>query len=284
MRQIKQEKINNKKVAETIKKEKKFLLKDILFNKQKVQNLANQIEKSCKETFISNEKVFKKEDFVKDILKEFPFLELKERMYCMRDNLYKYLNQDMQIDYLEAIEIIKKSLPDELDNTKTDGDFGDFIYAPYAEYVSHFGLEKKHLKKSLNMLEEITKRFSSEYAIRHFWNEYEEETYLKFLSWSKSPYYHVRRLASEGSRPRLPWGKKINLHYTKTEKILDNLFYDKCRYVTRSVANHLNDISKIDKDFVIRKLNEWEKSNKQNEKEFEFIKKHATRTIRKKNL
>jgi 3-methyladenine DNA glycosylase AlkC len=110
------------------------------------------------------------------------------------------------------------------------------------------------------MLEEITKRFSAEYPIRAFWKTFEEETFEKFVEWSKSPYYHVRRLASEGSRPRLPWGKKILLHYTRTEVFLDVLFTDTARYVTRSVANHLNDISKIDPEFVMRKLDAWENS------------------------
>jgi len=66
------------------------------------------------------------------------------------------------------------------------------------------------------------------------------------LNWSKSENYHHRRLASEGSRQKLPWCQKINLDYKKTIKILDNLYFDESRYVTRSVANHLNDISKID--------------------------------------
>ncbi len=255
-----------------MKKKPKFYLKDILFNREKVNKIANEIELA-----INNRFDFNKDNFINDIIKEFQKLELKERIYHIRDTLYKYLPSD----YLLAIEIIKSALPEELNNNLTDGDYGDFIYAPYSEYISKYGIDKKYLNKSLTMLEEITKRFSVEYAIRDFWNNYENETYDKFIKWSKSKNYHVRRLASEGSRMRLPWGKKINLDYRKTEKILDNLFYDKTRYVTRSVANHLNDISKIDKDYVLRKLEEWKNSNKQNIKEMEFIIKHATRSIRK---
>jgi 3-methyladenine DNA glycosylase AlkC len=44
----------------------------------------------------------------------------------------------------------------------------------------------------------------------------------------------------------------------------------------------LNDISKIDPEFVLRKLDKWESSEKQERKEMEFIRKHATRTMRKK--
>jgi 3-methyladenine DNA glycosylase AlkC len=113
-------------------------------------------------------------------------------------------------------------------------------------------------------------------AIRTFLNEFEIETMEKILLWSKSQNYHIRRLTSEGTRPKLPWAKKIKLDYKKGIIILDNLYNDKTRYVTRSVANHLNDISKINPDFVIETLKKWE-NNANNKKEFEYIKKHALR-------
>jgi 3-methyladenine DNA glycosylase AlkC len=263
------------------KKIPKFYLKDRLFNRGKVEKIAEELAVGFK--FFKKD--FAKQKFTEDVLEKFPELELKQRIFHITETLYKYF-KIANLDYLESLEIILKALPNELDDSLSDGDFGDFIYSPYGEYVAKYGLEKKYLKNSLNTLEEITKRFSVEFPIRDFWNTHEKEVFDKFLKWSKSKNYHVRRLASEGARPRLPWGKKINLHYLQTEKILDNLFLDKTRYVTRSVANHLNDISKIDKDFVLRKLIEWEKENTihkmQTEKEMEFIKKHATRTLRKK--
>jgi 3-methyladenine DNA glycosylase AlkC len=97
-----------------------------------------------------------------------------------------------------------------------------------------------------------------EYSIRFFINKHEEKTIEKIILWSKSQNYHVRRLASEGSRPKLPWGEKINLDYKKTIQILDNLYHDKTRYVTRSLANHLNDISKKDYELVLNTLKKWE--------------------------
>jgi 3-methyladenine DNA glycosylase AlkC len=259
-------------MAKKVKKIPKFYLKDQLFNREKVEKLAKEIFAVYTD--------FKQKDFIEDVMTKFPELELKERIHHITEMLWKYLPKD----YSQAITIIKKALPKELDNTKKDKDFWDFIYAPYGQYIAKYGLDTPYLWSSLHMLEEITKRFSAEYAIRDFWNTFEKEVHEKFLEWSKSEHYHVRRLASEGSRPKLPWGKKIQLHYKKTEKILDNLFYDSTRYVTRSVANHLNDISKIDTEFVIRKLQEWEKSGKQEKKEMEFIKHHATRTLRKKEL
>lgn len=255
-----------------IKKTPKFFLKDRLFHREKVEKLSDEISSVYTD--------FQRDRFIHDVLERFGELELKQRITHITIMLGKYLPSD----YLEAIHIIREALPPELDNTKHDGDFWDFIYAPYGEYIALFWLDKKYLADSLDMLEAITKRFSAEYPIRAFWNTFEEETFEKFVEWSKNPNYHVRRLVSEGSRPRLPWGKKIWLYYTRTEIFLDALFADSTRYVTRSVANHLNDISKIDPEFVLRKLDKWESSEKQEHKEMEFIRKHATRTMRKKWL
>ncbi len=254
------------------KKKPSFYLKDRLFNRDNVSRLAQEIH--------SVHMTFNTEGFIRDVLKDFPKYELKQRMHHIRDMLFVYLPKD----YTQAIDIIVRALPRELDPKKTDGDYGDFIYGSYAEYVALHGLDTQHLKLSLRTLEEITKRFSAEYAIRHFLNKHTRETLNQCVVWSKSDNYHVRRLASEGSRPRLPWGIKVPLHYSQTEKILDTLFSDTARYVTRSVANHLNDISKIDPDYVIKKLHEWESSGKQHSKEINFIKKHSLRTLRKKNM
>jgi 3-methyladenine DNA glycosylase AlkC len=97
-----------------------------------------------------------------------------------------------------------------------------------------------------------------------------------------SEHYHERRLASEGSRPKLPWAKKLTVYPTVPMYILDKLYYDKTRYVTRSVANHLNDISKIDPFLTLETLKRWKTSGKQDDKEMQYIVKHALRTLVKK--
>ncbi len=246
------------------------LLKDQLFNKEKVEYLSELIKKAYP--------AFKEKKFVKIVLAEFPKLELKERIFWMVKQLEFFLPNK----YEEALEIIVNSLPNELDTDKTDGDFGDFILAPLGHFVSEYGCSKKHLKKSLIALEEMNKRFSTEFEIRDFLNKFEDETFAIIFIWSKNKNYHLRRLASEGTRPKLPWAKRINLDYRKAIKILDNLYFDKTRYVTRSVANHLNDISKMDSDLVVKTLKRWKKENKQTEKEIDFIIKHSLRTLVKK--
>ncbi len=88
-----------------------------------------------------------------------------------------------------------------------------------------------------------------------------------------------RRLASEGFRPKLPWAKKINYDYKKGALFLDNLFYDSARIVTRSVANHLNDISKFDEDFVLECLTRWKDSGKCDAVELDYIINHSLRGL-----
>jgi 3-methyladenine DNA glycosylase AlkC len=249
------------------KAKEKFLLKDFLFNESKIENLAKEI----KRVYPS----FTSQQFVKEIISKFPELELKARITWIAESLKKYLPDD----YKKAIAVILKALPKENDPNLSDGDFGDFIYAPYAEYVARYGCNQKDLSVSLNALYEITKRFSAENAIRFFINAFPKETLAELTKWSKDKNYHVRRLSSEGTRPKLPWSQKLIISHDVSVPILNNLFADKTRYVTRSVANHLNDISKIDPELVIDTLSQWEKEGKQSKEEMEFIKQHALRSL-----
>ena len=250
--------------------QEKFLLKDALFNAEKVGKIAEEIQKVYAP--------FEKQSFSQEVLEKFPQLELKERMYHIRDLLKKYLPED----YIEATTILLEALPPELDLSKEDDDFGDFIYAPYSEFVVAYGCSKEYLDFSLKALRAMTKRFSVEFAIRDFINLYPKETVEMLEACALSGHYHERRLVSEGLRPKLPWAKKLTLDYKEAVSLLDLLYYDKTRYVTRSVANHLNDISKIDKTLVLDTLKGWKQSKKQEAKEMDFIVKHALRTLVKK--
>jgi len=245
----------------------KFSLKDQLFNEVSVRKLSDEIHQ------VSS--MFEKEAFYTEVLSAFPELALKERMYHIRDMLTKYLPQT----YEEALSVILQALPEPLDTLKEDDDFGNFIYAPYGEFVVYHGCNVKYLNISLQALREITKRFSVEFAIRDFINDYPEETMDMLKACASSENYHERRLASEGSRPKLPWAKKLTIDYRNTVSILDKLYFDKTRYVTRSVANHLNDISKIDAALVLSTLKRWKASGKQEPKEMAYMISHALRTL-----
>ena len=245
----------------------KILLKDLLFNRGKVEKIANEIHHAHRS--------FKKNDFVRDVLARFPELELKARIAWIAGCLKKYLPRD----YKRAVDVLIKALPAPNNPELSDNDFGDFIYAPYAEYVAKNGCSKEHLQFSLNALYELTQRFSVEDAIRYFLNAFPKETLKELLKWSTDGHYHVRRLCSEGTRPKLPWSQKINISITAPLRILDNLFSDKTRFVTRSVANHINDISKIDPKLALDTLARWKNSGKQKPEEIDYIIRHSLRSL-----
>jgi 3-methyladenine DNA glycosylase AlkC len=245
----------------------KIVLKDILFNQAKFALIASQIKAVYAD--------FSCDDFIDEILKNYQNLELKQRILLIAKILQKYLPKN----YEKALEILLKSLPRPLNPSLQDNDFGDFIYASYSEFIAQNGCKKQYLEISLNALKQVTMRFSAEYAIRDFLNNFPNETleFLKNCSLDKN--YHVRRLASEGLRPKLPWGKKINICYKKAAEILNNLYFDNCRFVVRSSANHLNDIAKIDAEFAINILKTWQKQKKASEKELNFIISHSLRSL-----
>lgn len=239
----------------------------MLFNKKGVSFIANQIKKV--------HKPFKEKEFKNQILKKFPELELMERLLWIQENLKIFLPQN----YRDAVNILIKSLPPKTDPNKTDGDFGAFIYGPYGYFVALEGCTEKDLNFSLKALRAFTMRFSAEGPIRYFINEFPKETLKEMHKWATDSHYHVRRLASEGSRPLLPWAKKILINPKSAISILDILFYDNTRFVTRSVANHLNDISKINPDLTLSLLAKWKKSKKQSETEMQYITNHSLRTL-----
>lgn len=259
-----------------IKPKPKFFLKDQLINKEKVEYLADLINKSFEKHWNESLEKFNKNNFIRDVLIKLPELELKERIYHISDLLKIYLPDDFK----EAVEILIKSLPDEIITDVEDNNFWDFIFCPFSDFVAKNWCNKKYLEFSLDAIEIMTTRFSAEDAIRNFINESEEETLKRILKWSKSNNYHIRRLATEWTRPKLPWAKKINLDYKKTIQILDNLYFDSSRYVTRSVSNHLNDIAKIDPNLVIEVLKKWQKTKKS--QDLDYIISHSTRALVKK--
>lgn len=256
-----------------------FSLKDQLFNSDKISYLGKQI-KNCYSRF-------NQQGFYADTIKKFPTLELKERITHITHMLRHYLPED----YQKAVTILLQALPPALAPHKKDDDFGDFIFAPFGEYVALYGVSQPALLTfSLHALKTITKRFSVEIPIRSYLNTYPKETLASMAKWSNDPNYHVRRLSSEGTRPRLPWAPKVHLDYNLViDKILGNLYYDPTRYVIRSVANHLNDIAKTEPALVINTLKKWKtltkpsfkpslKGNKLQD-EFDYLSRHALRTL-----
>lgn len=247
---------------------KNFSLKDQLFNEQKVGYLAG--------LFRANDPQFD-HGFEARCLSQFPKLELKERIAWIAECLIPALPDS----FPDAAAVIEAALPPPLDPTLRDDDFGDFIFCPLGDYAVLRGLET-HPDRALDLLEAVTQRFSMEYAIRHFLNRWPDRTYVRLTQWADHPSYHVRRLVSEGTRPRLPWGAGIATDPARALPLLDHLHADPTRFVTRSVANHLNDISKKDAGTVLEALNHWKSAGKQQDKELAWMTRHALRDLVKK--
>jgi 3-methyladenine DNA glycosylase AlkC len=245
----------------------KVLLKEILFHRNKIEQLAQEIAEVYPE--------FSRDGFIETVLEKFPELELKARISWMAECFRLFL----PAQYEAAVEVILRALPPPNNPTLSDGDFGDFRHAPYAEYIARNGCDASCLDLSLHALSEITKRFSAEDAIRSFIDAFPDQTLETLSRWSQDSHYHLRRLVSEGTRPKLPWARKIRLSVGAAIPLLDDLFADSTRYVTRSVANHMNDISKTHPDLVLDTLDRWKQSGKQHDKEMDYIIRHALRTL-----
>lgn len=254
-----------------IKAKPSFSLKDQLFNADTLRLLSDGIA--------GVHQSFDQAGFERSVLKAFPDLELKQRI----DWIVTALESHLPKDYARAAPILEACLPPPLDPAKTDDDFGRFIWVVPGEYAARHGCTDAHLTQSLNLLKEGTKRFSSEFAIRHFLKAFPEQT-LRFVhNCTMDKNYHVRRLASEGIRPLLPWAQRVVLETSQILEVLEQLYVDPTRYVTRSVANCLNDISKSDPQAVLTTLKRWRRSGLQDKAELEWITRHALRSLFRQN-
>lgn len=154
----------------------------------------------------------------------------------------------------------------------------------FANFVSIYGIESKNYYISMDALECFTINSSSEFGVREFMLKYPNQTLKQMKKWTQSKNEHIRRLASEGSRIRLPWG----VHLKDIEnnpraileilEILERLKADNSKYVAKSVANSLNDISKQHPQMIIDIAKKWLKTNNKNTN---WIIKHALRSLLK---
>ncbi|SDR29845.1 hypothetical protein [Pseudovibrio sp. Tun.PSC04-5.I4] len=186
-------------------------------------------------------------------------LELKERSL----HISKALKETLPSAFPEVVEIMLSSLggaypvDGEIDERNEVGLSG-FIVMPFTDYVMLHGLE--HFDLSLAALKNMTSRFSGEFAIRAFLEGNRDRTLELLSEWCDHEDKHVRRLVSEGSRPRLPWApqlKQFMADPSYTLPFLERLKDDPSEYVRRSVANHLNDISKDHPDVVADVCAKW---------------------------
>jgi 3-methyladenine DNA glycosylase AlkC len=153
-----------------------------------------------------------------------------------------------------------------------------FAYLSLSDYVEVYGLDD--LAVSLEALKATTIACSSEFAVRPFLKRYPQATITAMRAWAADSDERVRRLASEGSRPRLPWGMALPAFKedpSPTLPILERLRDDPSETVRRSVANHLNDISKDNPEVFLDLARRWKGERPETDK----MLKHAARTLLK---
>lgn len=209
---------------------------------------------------------FKVDEFIKSTMDEtWNNLELKARCRKISMSLGMYLPED----YKEALSILEKSVT------------GFYFAFFFPDFVEVYGQDEINWDLSISALERNTEYWSSEFAVRAFIIKDEERMMAQMRKWSKHKSEHVRRLASEGCRPQLPWGQAISKFKkdpTPVLPILEQLKTDTSTYVQKSVANNLNDISKTHPDLVISIAKDWYGKNKSTN----WIVKHGCRTLLKK--
>jgi 3-methyladenine DNA glycosylase AlkC len=175
---------------------------------------------------------FPRESFEQHACAGLDGLELKARAM----HLCAALEATLPPDFAQAADVLQVSI---------DAGLSGWALWPIGEYVARHG--QQAVDRALEVLHALTQRFTAEWAIRPFIVKHPEPTFSALLRWTRDPSPHVRRLASEGSRPRLPWGMQLKALIddpSPTLPLLEALLDDDSEYVRRSVANHLNDIAR----------------------------------------
>lgn len=173
---------------------------------------------------------------------------LSERARSVRDALLG----DLPDGYLPFVAIVDRAL--------NQAEFTGWMIWPVTEALAVLAVDADELEGGLDLLVRLTPRLTGEFAIRTFLDSDLDRTLAVVRTWTAHHDEHVRRLASEGTRPRLPWARRVPAITGRpavTIPLLDALYQDPSPYVRRSVANHLNDISRIDVELVTTTAARW---------------------------
>jgi len=217
-------------------------------------------------------KEFPAKKYTAAIKKNCSSLGYTQRVEFHADQLREHLPKNFK----KAVKILVAILGEE--NQNETGMFKEYYWImPIGKFVEKYGLE--YLDVSISAIEEITKRNTGEYAIRPFIRTYPQEVLVIMKNWARSENFHLRRLASEGLRPKLPWSTKLD-EFNDNPKpvfgILELLKEDEILFVKKSVANHLTDWLKVNKEPTVKLIKRWQKSEN---KHTQWIIKRATRKI-----
>ena len=235
-------------------------------------NLAQLLAGKINETV----KDFPTENFIEIVRQSYSEKTLTQRVELIADALHVCLPDD----YTKSIEILVSIMGDE--NLKETGMFTDFYWLmPVGKFIEKYGLA--YFDASMKAIEELTKRNTGEYAIRPYIKKYPTEAIEQMTIWAQSDNFHLRRLASEGLRPKLPWAAKLDLFIDNPQpvfEILNILKTEQVKFVMKSVANNIADYIKVNPQAAFALIKEWGKSDN---KHTQWIIKHATRKMKSIN-
>jgi 3-methyladenine DNA glycosylase AlkC len=202
-------------------------------------------------------------------------LELMDRARHIMRAMHRALPEDFE----HAARILEDSLGPPLDRTEGYG-MSLFLYLPHVLYVAEHGLA--HFEPAMRLQHALTQRFSAEFCIRPYLERYPRETLARLRQWAGDANVHVRRLVSEGTRPRLPWAPRLRSFQQDPRPVLELLELlkdDPELYVRRSVANNLNDIGKDHPALLVATCERWSKGAAP---ERQWIIRHALRSAVKR--
>ncbi len=217
---------------------------------------------------------FDRDDFMRQIFSpEFDGYELKQRMSHTAVVLRNFLGGDFGAAIDRICRIIEN-----LRGAGVSEQSMEYMFLP--EYIERYGIYD--YETSIAAFETVTRYTSCEFAVRPYIVSYGKPMLEQMLAWSLHDDNRVRRLASEGSRPRLPWAMALpdlKRDPTPILPILENLKRDECEIVRRSVANNLNDISKDNPLVTLGIGKSWIGDNPLTD----ALLKHGCRTLLKKS-
>ncbi|PNQ87672.1 hypothetical protein [Paenibacillus polymyxa] len=214
--------------------------------------------------------LFDIDGFIHQVMdKKWGELELKERIRRISLTLGAFLPSS----YEEALSIL----------FAIDEYCSGFPYLFFPDFVEVYGQGEEHWDLSMNALERFTSKSSAEFAVRPFLLREPERMMRQMMTWAGHPSEHVRRLASEGCRPRLPWGQALPVFKRDPAPVLavlELLKADPSLYVRKSVANNLNDIAKDHPDIVIATAQRWKGAHP----DTDWIVRHGCRSLIRKSI
>lgn len=201
-------------------------------------------------------------------------------------HLMRCLHRQLPADYEAAVDILLRTLGPALppveptEKAATSAGMAPFFYLPHVYFVAEYGLD--HFEASMRAQYELTQRFTAEFSIRPFLERHPQATLTRLKEWARDPSHHVRRLVSEGTRPRLPWAMRLRAFQQDPAPVLallELLKDDASLYVRRSVANNLNDIGKDHPQILAETCRRWLEDASP---EREWVVRHALRSAVKR--